>query len=149
MFWWKIFKKLEKIVLHLFFHEKIQTPTVASPYPRGSWFEQILKYTTCLHTSFGFSGQMVCEKKNLKKQWFLLFFKFLIIFPSKRTWLIRITRHAVNQGSKFGFKKMAQCRILEAMKIRKVYDNDDSEHILSRKTHLSPRLRLAKKSNWC
>lgn len=92
---------------------------------------------------FWLFGPNGLREEEFTKQWFLLFFKFLIIFPSKRTRLIRITRHAVNQGSKFGKnknskKKMAQCRILEAMKIRKVYDNDDSEHILSRKNSFEP-----------
>lgn len=104
----KFSKNWKRLFFIYFSMRKFKPPTVASPYPRGSWFEQILKYTTCLHTSFGFSGQMVYEKKNFKKQWFLLFFKFLIIFPSKRTWLIRITRHAVNQGSKFEINKICQ-----------------------------------------
>lgn len=44
-------------------------------------------------------------RRRIYKTMILLFFKFLIIFPSKRTRLIRITRHAVNQGSKFGKNK--------------------------------------------
>lgn len=105
MFWWKIFKKLEKIVLHLFFHEKIQTPHCGFTLS-----QRILIWTNLeIHYQpphkFWLFGPNGLREEEFTKQWFLLFFKFLIIFPSKRTRLIRITRHAVNQGSKFGKNK--------------------------------------------
>lgn len=41
---------------------------------------------------------------------------------------------------------MVQCRILEAMKIRKVYDNDDSEHIFEQKNSFEPSAQVSKKN---